>query len=161
THNFTLPLVGAFQVMNALCALGLVLSGDAKNAAHYIKELTNLEGVPGRLQLVTGSLKNAAVYIDYAHTPDALENILKALRPHTSGKLVCLFGCGGDRDAGKRPIMGKLATQLADTVIVTDDNPRSEDPASIRAQIMKEAPSALEIAGRRAAIQKAVANLKA
>jgi UDP-N-acetylmuramoyl-L-alanyl-D-glutamate--2,6-diaminopimelate ligase len=158
-YDITLQLVGAFQVMNALCALGLALAGQENKAAAYIKELENLEGVPGRLQLVTGD-QDCAVYIDYAHTPDALENILRSLRPHTNGRLVCLFGCGGDRDAGKRPIMGNIAGTLADHVIVTDDNPRSEDPASIRAQIMKAVPKAEEVAGRRAAIQKAVANLK-
>src|SRR5262249_6078083 len=155
-YEIILPLVGAFQVMNALCALGLVLAQDKAGAAHYIKQLALLEGVPGRLQLVSGALRDAAVYIDYAHTPDALENIFKALRTHTRGKLVCLFGCGGDRDAGKRPIMGAIAARFADKVIVTDDNPRSEDPAAIRAQIIKAVPGAVEISGRRAAIQKAV-----
>jgi UDP-N-acetylmuramoyl-L-alanyl-D-glutamate--2,6-diaminopimelate ligase len=160
TYKIMLPLVGGFQVMNALCALGLVLADDRKNTQAYIKELENLEGVPGRLQLVDGNANGAAVYIDYAHTPDALENILKSLRPHTTGKLVCVFGCGGDRDAGKRPVMGKIASDLADRIIITDDNPRSEDPAAIRAQILKGATGAQEISGRRAAIQQSIAALK-
>lgn len=160
TYQITLPLVGGFQVMNALCALALVLSENRDKADDYIKALENLEGVPGRLQLVAGHSGDAAVYIDYAHTPDALETILKALRPHTRGKLVCLFGCGGDRDVGKRPVMGGIAVKCADRVIVTDDNPRTEDPAAIRAAILKTAKGAREISGRREAIRAAIAELK-
>lgn len=158
-YDVMLPVVGGFQVMNALCALGLVIAENTKHAESYIEFLSQLQGPPGRLQLVPGH-KNAAIYIDYAHTPDALETVLKALRPHTDGKLVCLFGCGGDRDRGKRPIMGKIAKELADHVIVTDDNPRSEDPASIRKAIMDEAKGAEEIPGRREAIYHAVEILK-
>ncbi len=154
--KFSLPLVGAFQVMNALCALALALAENSK--VRYEEFLAQLQGPPGRLQLVPGH-PEGAIYIDYAHTPDALETVLKALRPHTSGKLVCIFGCGGDRDRGKRPIMGKIANGLADAVIVTDDNPRSEDASNIRKNILNGAPKAQEIANRREAIHTAVKNL--
>jgi UDP-N-acetylmuramoyl-L-alanyl-D-glutamate--2,6-diaminopimelate ligase len=154
-----LPLVGDFQVMNALCALGVALAGDRRKAQGYMTALAHLRGAPGRLELVGGHPKQAAVYIDYAHTPAALENVLTALRAHTPGRLVCLFGCGGDRDAGKRPLMAGVAARLADIVLVTDDNPRSEDPAAIRADILKGAPAAREIADRRKAIEDAVAML--
>lgn len=154
--SLTLPLVGAFQVMNVLCAAGLVVALDEKKIDDVIDVLPRIEGVPGRLQLVSGHKKGAAVYVDYAHTPDALENILTSLRPHTTGKLVCLFGCGGDRDTGKRPVMGQIAARLADTVIVTDDNPRSEQPANIRKAVLEGAPQATEIDGRRAAIRHAI-----
>ena len=159
--TFTLPLVGAFQAMNVLCAAGLAIALDEKKIDDILDVLPRLEGVAGRLQLVPDHPKGAAVYVDYAHTPDALENILTALRPHTDKRLVCLFGCGGDRDRGKRPVMGQIAARLADLVIVTDDNPRSEDPALIRTAIIEGAPGAQEIAGRRAAIQQAVALLEA
>lgn len=157
-YDLTLPLVGEFQVMNALCALGLVMAKD-KIAENYIHHLENLRGVPGRLQLVPGH-KKGAVYVDYAHKPAALEAVLKTLRPHTEGRLVCVFGCGGNRDAGKRPLMGKIAGDLADKVIVTDDNPRYEDAATIRTQIMEVIPQATEIADRAEAIQKAVSELQ-
>lgn len=156
-YNITLPLVGEFQVMNALCALGLVLSLD-DNAKKYVPLLEDLRGVAGRLQYISGH-KKGAVYVDYAHKPAALEAVLNTLRPHTEGDLVCLFGCGGNRDPGKRSLMGKIANQLADKVIVTDDNPRYEDPALIRKQILETAPSAIEIADRAEAIQKAVNEL--
>lgn len=159
SFDFTLPLVGAFQVMNMLCALGLSLPENPKDFEKYVSILSSLDGVPGRLQLVSGHPKGAAVYIDYAHTPDALENVLKALRPHTSGKLVCLFGCGGDRDKGKRPIMGGIAANLSDEAIVTDDNPRSEDPAAIRREVLKGAPQVKEIGNRNEAIRTAISKL--
>ncbi|MBL4613260.1 MAG: UDP-N-acetylmuramoyl-L-alanyl-D-glutamate--2,6-diaminopimelate ligase, partial [Magnetovibrio sp.] len=128
--DLSIPLAGAFQAENALCALGLAmaLGADVKPAA---LALEHLEGVPGRLQKV-GQVNGAAVYVDYAHTPDALENVLSALRPHTMGKLHVMFGCGGDRDVGKRPLMAGVAGRLADHIIITDDNPRSENPAVIR-----------------------------
>lgn len=154
--NFILPLVGAFQVMNVLCATGLAIALDQPRTDEIIDALPQLQGIPGRLQLVPGHSRGAAVYVDYAHTPDALENILSSLRPHTRGKLVCLFGCGGDRDRGKRPAMGQIAQQLADVVIVTDDNPRSEDPALIRAAVLEGAPEARNIGGRREAIREAI-----
>jgi UDP-N-acetylmuramoyl-L-alanyl-D-glutamate--2,6-diaminopimelate ligase len=156
--ELTLPLVGEFQVMNALCALGLVLALD-NDAQKYVPLLARLRGVAGRLQLIAGH-PNAAVYVDYAHKPAALETVLKTLRPHTKNKLVCLFGCGGNRDAGKREMMGKIAHDLADKVIVTDDNPRHENPDSIRAQILKAVPSAQEIGDRTKAIQSAVKELQ-
>lgn len=156
----TLPLVGEFQAMNALCAAGLVLAEKAFDADAVMKTLEHLRGVPGRLQLIKGHPKGAAVYVDYAHTPGALESVLETLRPHVSGRLVCLFGCGGDRDRGKRPLMGKIACALADKVIVTDDNPRSEDPQKIRAEILAGAPGAEEIEDRADAIQSAVEELE-
>jgi UDP-N-acetylmuramoyl-L-alanyl-D-glutamate--2,6-diaminopimelate ligase len=161
-YELAFPVVGDFQLMNALCALGIVIAenpSDKKSTAQFAKGLSHLQGPPGRLQYVPGH-KSAAVYVDYAHTPDALKNILEALRPHAAGKLVCLFGCGGDRDRAKRPAMGKIATELADAVIVTDDNPRSENPAAIRSEILAAAPGALEIEDRRAAIRHAVRSLK-
>lgn len=158
TFNIRLPLVGDFQVMNALAALGLVLA-EGKKAGDIVPLLAQLQGVPGRLQLVPGHAKGAAVYVDYAHKPAALETVLKTLRPHTEGRLVCLIGCGGDRDPGKRPMMGRIAATIADTAIITDDNPRTEDAAKIRAAMMADAPGAIEIGGRREAIRKAVAML--
>jgi UDP-N-acetylmuramoyl-L-alanyl-D-glutamate--2,6-diaminopimelate ligase len=160
-YDLVLPLVGQFQLMNALCAAGLVIAeylSDPKTIEKIVKCLDHLKGVPGRLELVPGHV-GGAVYVDYAHTPDALQNVLKALRPHTHGRLYCLFGCGGDRDSGKRPLMGGIARTYADHVIVTDDNPRSENPAQIRKDIMAGAPGASEIAGRRAAIEKAIQQL--
>lgn len=147
------PLVGAFMVMNALCALGLVLASGQADEARAVAALGTLKGAPGRLQLVPGH-GPGAVYVDYAHTPDALETILHALRPHTDGRLICLIGCGGDRDRGKRPVMGRIASELADIAIITDDNPRSENPADIRAAMMAGAgDNAVEIGGRRHAIR--------
>lgn len=158
-YEVTIPLVGQFQVMNALCALGLVLACDG-DAQSIVPLLAQLEGVPGRLQLVKGHPEGAAIYVDYAHKPAAIEAVLNTLRPHTQGRLVCLLGCGGDRDAGKRPIMGRIAMGLADVVVVTDDNPRSETPAFIRAAIMEGAPGAKEIAGRGKAIEWAIKHLQ-
>ena len=155
-HHLKLPLVGGFQVMNALCALGLCMA-DAPDVevADWIAALAQLQGAPGRLQLVCGH-PYGAVYVDYAHTPDALENVLHALRRHVTGKLYCIVGCGGDRDAGKRPIMGKIANDLAEVAIITDDNPRSEDPAAIRKHMMGDAPKAREIGDRAEAIKWAI-----
>ncbi len=154
--EFTLPLVGEFQVMNMLCAAGLVLARCQKRLQEVIDILPKLTGVPGRLEFVPGHKQGAAVYVDYAHTPDALENVLKALRPHTQKMLVCVFGCGGNRDKAKRPVMGKIAAQLADINIITDDNPRNENAAQIRAEIKQGAPQATEIADRRQAIETAI-----
>jgi UDP-N-acetylmuramoyl-L-alanyl-D-glutamate--2,6-diaminopimelate ligase len=158
--ELTLPLVGKFQVMNALLALGLVLASGLE-AKNIVPLLEKLEGVPGRLQLVQGHPENAAIYVDYAHKPAAVEAVLNSLRPHTEGRLICLLGCGGDRDKGKRSIMGRIAAGLSDLVIITDDNPRSEDAATIRAEMMEGAPDATEIAGRDKAIAWAVSELKA
>jgi UDP-N-acetylmuramoyl-L-alanyl-D-glutamate--2,6-diaminopimelate ligase len=155
-----LPLVAEFQAMNALAALGLVIGcgADAERAA---ATLARLDGVPGRLQRAALRANGAAIYVDYAHTPDALETILNALRPHTTGRLIVVFGCGGDRDAGKRPQMGAIAARLADRAIVTDDNPRSENPAAIRRAILAASPGATEIGDRREAIFAATAELQA
>jgi UDP-N-acetylmuramoyl-L-alanyl-D-glutamate--2,6-diaminopimelate ligase len=153
-----LPLPGDFQVSNALLAAGLCIATGSEADAVF-KALQTLEGAPGRLERI-GETRGAAVFVDYAHKPDALEKALAALRPYVRGRLVLVFGCGGDRDVGKRPIMGEIAARLADVAIVTDDNPRSENPASIRAQILAAAPSAVEIGDRAAAIRAGVAMLK-
>ncbi len=153
-----MKLVAEFQAMNALAAAGLVIA-DGCDPQAVIATLAALDGVPGRIQRAAVRRNGAAVYVDYAHTPDALETVLKALRPHTTRRLVVVFGCGGNRDAGKRPQMGAIAARLADRVIVTDDNPRGEDPAEIRRQILAACPDAREIGDRRAAIQTAVAEL--
>lgn len=159
--EFLVPLAGAFQIYNALAALGLVLAqGAAIDRVKAVAALQNLQSVPGRLQSVGGHPDGAGVYVDYAHTPDAIETVLKALRSHASGKLVCIFGCGGDRDAGKRPLMGKAAAENADIAIVTDDNPRSEDPASIRAAAAAASIKIQNIGGRREAIRAALGILQ-
>jgi UDP-N-acetylmuramyl-tripeptide synthetase len=153
-----LPLPGDFQISNALVAAGLcVATGSEADAVFHALE--GLEGAPGRLERI-GAIRGAAVFVDYAHKPDALEKALAALRPHLRGRLIVAFGCGGDRDPGKRPIMGEIAARAADVVIVTDDNPRSENPAAIRAQILAAAPAALEIGDRAQAIRAGVAMLE-
>ncbi|SIS75686.1 UDP-N-acetylmuramoyl-L-alanyl-D-glutamate--2,6-diaminopimelate ligase [Insolitispirillum peregrinum] len=157
-YRLTLPLAGAFQAANALAALGLVIASGAPVAA-AVAALEHLPGVPGRLEQV-GSHNGASVFVDYAHTPDALEVVLTALRPHARNRLVVVFGCGGDRDRGKRPVMGEIAARLADEVIVTDDNPRSEVPSAIRAEVMAGCPFAREIGDRHQAIATAVADLQ-
>lgn len=155
-----LPLVGRFQVWNALCALGLAIgSGEAPERA--LDALAHLEGVRGRLELVARPKNDSAIYVDYAHTPDGLETVLKSLRPHTTGRLSVVFGCGGDRDRGKRPMMGEIAARLADRVIVTDDNPRTETAGNIRAAVMAGCPDATEVDGRADAIALAVGELAA
>ncbi len=158
TYKIVLPLAGAFMASNALVAAGLCISSGSA-AARVFAALEHLEGAPGRLERV-GELRGAPVFVDYAHKPDALEKVLQTLRPVTQGKLIVVFGCGGDRDSGKRPIMGEIAVRNADTVIVTDDNPRSEVPAKIRAAILEAAPGAIEIADRAAAIYEAVSMLR-
>jgi UDP-N-acetylmuramoyl-L-alanyl-D-glutamate--2,6-diaminopimelate ligase len=150
TTDIRLPLLGAYQASNALLAAGLVMATGA-TADRVLAALPKLEGVKGRLEIM-GLARGGLVVIDYAHKPDALAAALKALRPFGPGRLVCVFGCGGDRDRGKRPIMGRIAASLADTVIVTDDNPRSEDPKTIRAEILAGAPAAREIGDRAEAI---------
>jgi UDP-N-acetylmuramoyl-L-alanyl-D-glutamate--2,6-diaminopimelate ligase len=155
-----LPLAGAFQASNALVAAGICLATGSEAAAVFAA-LEQIEGAPGRLERV-GQRQGAPVYVDYAHKPDALDKVLRTLRPYVRGKLIVVFGCGGDRDAGKRPIMGEIAARLADAVIVTDDNPRSENPAAIRKAILAGAPGAAnirEIGDRAAAIAAAVAML--
>jgi UDP-N-acetylmuramoyl-L-alanyl-D-glutamate--2,6-diaminopimelate ligase len=154
-HSLDLPLPGRFQADNALMAAALAL---ALGETAALDRLTTLTGVRGRMELAA-TLSNAAAYVDYAHTPDALERLLMALRPHTAGRLVLVFGAGGDRDRGKRPLMGEVASRLADIAIITDDNPRSEDPAAIRAAIRAACPGAQEIGDREAAIADALSLL--
>ncbi len=139
-YELELPLVGGFQAANALAALGLVVATGG-DPAHAVAALASLTGAPGRLQLVARHRSGAPVYVDYAHKPEALETVLKTLRPFAKGRLVVVFGCGGDRDRAKRPVMGEIATRLADLTIVTDDNPRSEEPAAIRAEIVGGIPA--------------------
>jgi UDP-N-acetylmuramoyl-L-alanyl-D-glutamate--2,6-diaminopimelate ligase len=154
-YSLSLPLAGAFQADNALVAAGLCIAvGEAPDAV--LGALESLQGAPGRLQRVGAGLRGGDAYVDYAHTPDGLETVLKSLRPHARGRLIVVFGAGGDRDVTKRPLMGKAAAILADVAIVTDDNPRSEDPAAIRAAILAAAPGAREIGDRRAAIAAGV-----
>jgi UDP-N-acetylmuramoyl-L-alanyl-D-glutamate--2,6-diaminopimelate ligase len=158
TYSLRLPLVGAFQVENALVAAGLAIAtGGAPD--DVFAALSSLKGAKGRLDLV-GARNGAPVFVDYAHKPDALEQALKALRPYAKRNVVVVFGAGGDRDKGKRPLMGAIAAKGAERVIVTDDNPRSEEPASIRAAILAAAPGAVEIGDRREAIRVAVAGLE-
>ncbi|MFA7262636.1 MAG: UDP-N-acetylmuramoyl-L-alanyl-D-glutamate--2,6-diaminopimelate ligase [Caulobacter sp.] len=158
THDIRLPLAGAFQADNALVAAGLCIAAG-EDADAVLAALEHLKGAPGRLQHVGTGPRGGEAYVDYAHTPDGLETVLKALRPHTAGKLIVVFGAGGDRDRGKRPLMGAAAARLADVAIVTDDNPRSESPAVIRAEILAAAPGVREIGDRREAIRAGVALL--
>jgi UDP-N-acetylmuramoyl-L-alanyl-D-glutamate--2,6-diaminopimelate ligase len=153
--NFYLPLTGAFQASNALVALAMATGSGAPLPA-ALAALEKLKGARGRLELVA-QRDGSAVFVDYAHTPDALKNALESLRPYARGRLTVVFGCGGDRDKGKRPQMGAIAQQLADRVIVTDDNPRTEDAAAIRSEILVAAPGAEEIGDRRRAIDAAIA----
>ncbi|BAV46215.1 UDP-N-acetylmuramoyl-L-alanyl-D-glutamate--2,6-diaminopimelate ligase [Mesorhizobium sp. 113-1-2] len=159
-YEIDLPLAGDFQISNALVSAGLAISTGTP-VAKALAALEKLKGAPGRLDLVGTTASGAPVYVDYAHKPDALENVLASVRPFTTGRVMVVFGCGGDRDRGKRPIMGEIATRLADVVIVTDDNPRSEVPETIRAAILAAAPGAIEIGDRRKAIHEAVAMLHA
>lgn len=158
-YEVHIPLAGDFQIANALVAAGLAMSTgvDARTA---MAALEKLEGASGRLELVGQTTDGALAYVDYAHKPDALENVLSSVRPFTTGRVIVVFGCGGDRDRGKRPLMGEIACRLADVVIVTDDNPRSEVPAAIRADIMAAATGATEIDDRAKAIHTAVSLLK-
>jgi UDP-N-acetylmuramoyl-L-alanyl-D-glutamate--2,6-diaminopimelate ligase len=158
-YKVKLPLVGNFQVQNAAVSAGLVLAtgGDPDRV---FAALEKLQGAKGRLDLA-GTFHDAPVFIDYAHKPDALQKAIEALRPYTRRQLIVVFGCGGDRDKGKRPIMGRIAHEHADRVIVTDDNPRSEKPAAIRAEILAAAPGAEEIGDRGEAIRTAIAGLEA
>jgi UDP-N-acetylmuramoyl-L-alanyl-D-glutamate--2,6-diaminopimelate ligase len=153
------PLAGDFQVANALVAAGLAMSTGV-SAPAVMAALEKLTGASGRLELVGHAKNGALAYVDYAHKPDALENVLASVRPFTTGRVIVVFGCGGDRDKGKRPIMGEIATRLADIVIVTDDNPRSEVPSVIRAEIMAAAQGATEIGDRAEAIRTAVGMLQ-
>ncbi len=156
-RKVTLPLIGAYQAANALVAAGLVLATGG-DAAQTFDALARLQPVPGRLERAAIAPSGAPVYVDYAHTPDALEAAISALRPHARGKLIVVFGAGGDRDQGKRPEMGRAAVAHADVVIVTDDNPRGEDAAEIRKMILLGARNATEIGDRREAISAAIAS---
>jgi UDP-N-acetylmuramoyl-L-alanyl-D-glutamate--2,6-diaminopimelate ligase len=153
-----LPLIGGFQAENVLAAVGLVLACGTE-MDEIAMRLSRLEGVRGRMQLAGTRANGAPVFVDYAHTPAAVEVALKALRPHVMGRLVVVLGAGGDRDRAKRPLMGKAAAENADIVYVTDDNPRSEDPAQIRVEILQACPEAHEVADRAEAILRAVDTL--
>jgi UDP-N-acetylmuramoyl-L-alanyl-D-glutamate--2,6-diaminopimelate ligase len=159
-YTVSLPLAGVFQASNALVAAGLAIGTGAPPDGVFAA-LAHLKGVPGRLELVTHAPSGAPVYVDYAHTPDALLTVLESLRPHARGRVHVVFGCGGDRDRGKRAEMGRIAAAHADRVIVTDDNPRNEEPAVIRAEILAAAQGATEIADRKVAIERAIATLAA
>jgi UDP-N-acetylmuramoyl-L-alanyl-D-glutamate--2,6-diaminopimelate ligase len=158
SYRVRLPLVGAFQVENALVAAGMAIA-TGSDPAKVFHALEGLEGAKGRLELI-GQRNGAPIFVDYAHKPDALAKALEALRPYAKRKLVVVFGAGGDRDQGKRPLMGEIAAANADTVIITDDNPRSENPAAIRAAILAAAPGATEIGDRAQAIGSAIAALQ-
>ncbi len=162
-YTVDFPVAGTFQAANILCALGMTIGFEEnpKNYPKYIEALSHVTGVRGRLELVAQHPSGALIYVDYAHTPDALENALSALRPHARNRLHVVFGAGGDRDAGKRPLMGAIAVKMADRAIVTDDNPRTENPKRIRQEILAAALGAIEIGDRRLAIETAVQGLKA
>jgi UDP-N-acetylmuramoyl-L-alanyl-D-glutamate--2,6-diaminopimelate ligase len=159
THSVTLPLIGAYQAANCLTAAGLVIAtgGDLGDT---IANLARVQPVRGRLERAVITRAGATVYVDYAHTPDALRSAIEALKPHGKGRLITVFGAGGDRDVGKRPEMGEVAALMSDLVIVTDDNPRSEDPGAIRRDILAGATRAREVAGRREAIAAAIAEAR-
>jgi UDP-N-acetylmuramoyl-L-alanyl-D-glutamate--2,6-diaminopimelate ligase len=155
THRISLPLIGAYQAANILCAAAIVLATGGK-LENIFDHMQRVQPVRGRMERAVITRAGAPVYVDYAHTPDALRAAIEALRPHVTGKLITIFGAGGDRDKGKRPEMGRIAVDNSDHVIVTDDNPRSEDPATIRAEIMAGASGAEQVADRRAAIARAI-----
>jgi UDP-N-acetylmuramoyl-L-alanyl-D-glutamate--2,6-diaminopimelate ligase len=161
SYEVEAPVAGAFQAENILCALGLAV-GTGVPVERAIAGIARLSPVPGRLELAAVLANGAAVYVDYAHTPDALGNVLRSVRPHVGAKakLHVLFGCGGDRDPGKRPIMGRIAEELADCVWVTDDNPRTEDPDTIRRQVLSGATLATNAGPRREALQLALSALR-
>jgi UDP-N-acetylmuramoyl-L-alanyl-D-glutamate--2,6-diaminopimelate ligase len=155
TYRLALPLIGAYQAANVLVA-GALAMATGTSFERVFSAMQRLSPVRGRLERAVISRAGAPVYIDYAHTPDALEAAIAALRPHVSNRLITVFGAGGDRDQGKRPEMGAVAARLSDVVIVTDDNPRGEDPARIRSAVLGGAPGAMEIGGRREAIAEAI-----
>lgn len=154
-----LPLIGEFQALNALTAAGLALAGGVELQA-VANGMSGLKPVKGRLEYVGETGEGAGIFVDYAHTPAGLDVLIRAARPHTAGRLVVVFGCGGDRDRGKRSLMGEVASKHADTVIVTDDNPRSEDPAFIRSEVLAGAPGGIEIGDRGEAIHQAIRDLR-
>lgn len=154
-----LPLIGEFQALNALTAAGLALAGGVDLQA-VADGMAKLKPVKGRLEYVGETDAGAGIFVDYAHTPAGLDVLIRAARPHTAGRLIVVFGCGGDRDRGKRPLMGEVAAKHADLVIVTDDNPRSEDPAFIRSEVLAGVPDGLEIGDRGKAIRQAIRDLR-
>ena len=160
SHKVNLPLIGAYQVANALVSAGLAIATGG-DVAQTLGNLARLQPVRGRLERAAITKAGAPIYIDYAHTPDAIEAALDALRPHAAGRLILVFGAGGDRDQAKRPEMGRVAVAKADVLIITDDNPRGEDPAAIREAIAAAAPDARVIGDRRAAIAAAIAEARA
>lgn len=155
-----IPLIGAFQLANILCAMGLAIACGAEVEA-LVNAIPELKGVPGRMEPVATHMSGAPVFVDYAHTPGGLKSVLTHIRPHVKGRIYVVFGCGGDRDRGKRPQMGAIAAELADKVFVTDDNPRTENPTLIRKDVMQGCPGATEIEGRKEAIFAAVRELRA
>ena len=160
SRDLKLPLIGAYQAANSLVAAGLVIATGGEIDL-TLSNLQRVAPVRGRLERAAITKTGAPVYVDYAHTPDGLEAAIEALRPHATGKLITVFGAGGDRDTGKRPLMGEVAVRLSDRAIVTDDNPRSEDPALIRRDVLAGAPGAIEIGGRREAIAAAIGEAQA
>lgn len=158
TVDISLPLIGGFQAENALLAAGIVMASGIA-ARRVLPLLSSLQGVPGRMELAA-TINGAGIYVDYAHTPDAITTALRAARPHTRGKLFAIIGAGGDRDKSKRALMGQAAANSADCVIVTDDNPRSEDPAAIRQAVLEGCPGAIETKSREDAIHQGVAMLR-
>ncbi|PHR15800.1 MAG: UDP-N-acetylmuramoyl-L-alanyl-D-glutamate--2,6-diaminopimelate ligase [Sphingopyxis sp.] len=155
THRISLPLIGAYQAANILCAAAIVLATGGE-LEKIFDHMQRVQPVRGRMERAVITRAGAPVYVDYAHTPDALRAAIAALRPHVTGSLITVFGAGGDRDKGKRPEMGRIAMDMSDQVVVTDDNPRSEDPAIIRAEIMAGAGGAMEVGDRRAAVSQAI-----
>ncbi len=155
THRISLPLIGAYQAANILCAAATVLATGGQLASIF-DHMQRVQPVRGRMERAVITRAGAPVYVDYAHTPDALRAAIEALRPHVTGRLITIFGAGGDRDKGKRPEMGRIAVTMSDHVIVTDDNPRSEDPSVIRAEILAGATGAENVTDRRAAIARAI-----
>lgn len=157
-HKVDFNFIGKFQVLNAMCAMGLLM-GTGESHLKLLRLLPELRPVPGRLELMGVTKKGGAVYVDYAHTPDALSEVLLSVRPYVTGMLAVVFGCGGDRDRAKRPLMGKIAGEYTDSQIITDDNPRSEDPAQIRAEILATCTNAIELGDRKKAIKKAITRM--
>jgi UDP-N-acetylmuramoyl-L-alanyl-D-glutamate--2,6-diaminopimelate ligase len=157
-RDLLFPVAGAFQAHNVLAALGLAVATGA-DPERALAELAHVSGVRGRIELVARHPNGAPIFVDYSHKPEALKTILEELRPLAAGRLAVVFGCGGDRDRAKRPQMGRIAEALADSVIVTDDNPRSENPAAIRAEILAACRKAREIGDRAAAIRAAIGEL--
>ncbi len=156
--DINFPIAGQFQASNLLTALALAI-GCGSKIGNLLRSIEEMKGVPGRIERIAAGPKGGVIYVDYAHKPAALESVLRTLRPHTQKRLIVVFGCGGDRDRTKRPEMGRIAASLADRVIVTDDNPRTENPHAIREEVLKDAPGAIEIGDRTMAITQAIKEL--